>query len=243
MWGGGVRGGWVCVRPPTPHALASTPDHHTQSAPSPEARGAPARRVDAPLRCAGPQGPHRLVRGWAAWFDGGFFRGCRAGARSHTFRVAGGRFGDPAPSTVWLRKALRLARTHCAHPLARRPRVLVARQHAVSEPTSLTCVHGCGRGRGCRITRLGRMERVLSSCTLCDAVERRVGRVRGQKQRAWLCRAGRRRGRVGGGFIGARRGVAGDVPGTWPGRRHARITQRRHVGELEPELYFLGVGS
>ena len=125
-------------------------------------------------------------------------------------------------------------RTHCAHPLGRRPRVLVARQHAVSEPTPLTCVHGCGRGRGCRITRLGRMERVLSSCTLCDAVERRVGRVRGQKQRAWLCRAGRRRGQIWG-VLGACRGVAGDVPGRWPGRRHARITQRRHVEKKKSE--------
>ena len=46
-----------------------------------------------------------------------------------------------------------------------------------------------------------------------------------------------------GGFLGARRGVAGDVPGPWQGRRHARITQRRRVGELEPESYFLGVGG
>ena len=45
------------------------------------------------------------------------------------------------------------------------------------------------------------------------------------------------------GVLCACRGVAGDVPGLWRGRRHARITQRRHVGELEPELYFLGVGS
>ena len=57
---------------------------------------------------------------------------------------------------------------------------------------------GRGRGRGCRITRLGRhTERVLSSCTLCDAVERRVGRVRGQKQRAQPYTRGTR-GRVGG---------------------------------------------
>ena len=119
-----------------------------------------------PCAAACLRGHTTWLGGVAAWFDGGFPL-CRAGARSHTFRVAGGRFGDPAPSTVWLRKALRLARTHCAHPLARRPRVLVARQHAVSEPTSLTCVHGRGRGRGCRITRLGRhTERVLSSCTL-----------------------------------------------------------------------------
>ena len=37
------------------------------------------------------------------------------------------------------------------------------------------------------------------------------------------------------GVLCARRRVAGDVPGLWRGRRHARITQRRHVGEPEPE--------
>ena len=203
--------GGLCP-PPTPHALASTPErHHTRSAPSPEARGPPLGGSMRPCAAACLRGHTAWLGGVAAWFDGGF-PWCRAGARSHTFRVAGGRFGDPAPSTVWLRKALRLARTHCAHPLARRPRVLVARQHEVSEPTSLTCVHGCGRGRGCRITRLGRMERVLSSCSLCDAVERRVG-VRGQKQRM------RPRGATRGanwGVLGACRGVAGDVPGPWP---------------------------
>jgi hypothetical protein len=41
----------------------------------------------------------------------------------------------------------------------------------------------------------------------------------------------------------ARRGVGGDVPGPWQGRRQARIAQRLHVGELEPEPCFLGVGG
>ena len=137
VWGW-VRVGGLCP-PPTPHALASTPErHHTRSAPSPEARGPPLGGSMRPCAAACLRGHTTWLGGVAAWFDGGF-PWCRAGARSHTFRVAGGRFGDPAPSTVWLRKALRLARTHCAHPLARRPRVLVARQHAVSEPTSLTC--------------------------------------------------------------------------------------------------------
>ena len=45
------------------------------------------------------------------------------------------------------------------------------------------------------------------------------------------------------GVLCACRGVAGDVPGLWRGRRHARITQRRHVGELEAELYSLAVGG
>jgi len=48
-----------------------------------------------------------------------------------------------------------------------------------------------------------------------------------------------------GGVLGAcmPTGVAGDARGPWPCHWHARITQRRHVGELEPESYFLGVGG
>ena len=209
MWGGGVRGGWVCVRPPTPHALASTPDHHTQSAASPEARGAPARRVDAPLRCAGPQGPHRLVR-WCGGVGstGVFFSVGAEQARARTpFRVAGGRFGDPAPSTVWLRKALRLARTHCAHPLARRPRVLVARQHAVSEPTSLTC----GRWTGKRLPDHTLGPPHGARALVVHARARRVGRGGGMSGRIPHGRS-----RAGGGMgavLGARRGVGGDSPG------------------------------
>ena len=223
-----------CVRP-TPRSRVYSRPPHTRSAPSPEALG-PARRA---LRCGVPQG-HTTWLGVGRRGSTGGFRGCRAGALCTPFASP-----TAGPAIRRLDGLVRRPRlclwAPCAHPLARRPRVLVARQHEVSEPTSLTCVHGCGRGRGCRITRLGRMERVLSSCSLCDAVERRVG-VRGQKQRAWLCRAGRRRGQIWG-VLGACRGVAGDVPGRWPGRRHARITQRRHVGELEPELYFLGVGG
>ena len=49
--------------------------------------------------------------------------------------------------------------------------------------------------------------------------------------------------RVDWGVLCACRGVAGDVPGRWRGRRHARITQRRHVGELEPELYVRAEGA
>ena len=123
----------------------------------------------------------------------GGFRGCRAGARSHTFRVAGGRFGDPAPSTVWLRKALRLARTHCAHPLARRPRVLVARQHAVSEPTSLTC--GTWTGKRLPDHTLGPPHGARA--LVVHARARRVGR--GGNERAHTARAIASRGRIGGG--------------------------------------------
>ena len=39
------------------------------------------------------------------------------------------------------------------------------------------------------------------------------------------------------------RGVGGDPTGPWTGHRHARITQRRRVGELQLELYFLAVSG
>ena len=54
------------------------------------------------------------------------------------------------------------------------------------------------------------------------------------------------RSRAGGGLgavLGARRGVGGDARGPWPCHWHARITQRRRVGELEPKTVFLGVGG
>ena len=69
-----------------------------------------------------------------------------------------------------------------------------------------------------------------------------LAELRGQKQRGRIAGISASRGRIGG-VLCARRRVAGDVPGLWRGRRHARITQRRHVGEPEPELYFLGVSG
>ena len=198
--------GGLCP-PPTPHALASTPErHHTRSAPSPEARGPPLGGSMRPCAAACLRGHTAWLGGVAAWFDGGF-PWCRAGARSHTFRVAGGRFGDPAPSTVWLRKALRLARTHCAHPLARRPRVLVARQHAVSEPTSLTC--GTWTGKRLPDHTLGPPNGARA--LVVHARARRVGRGGGMSGRIPHGRS-----RAGGGLgavLGARRGVGGDSPG------------------------------
>ena len=196
-----------CVRP---HATRSrvdsrAPPHAVRAI----ARGAwaPARRVDAPLRCGVPQGPHHLVR----WCGGVVRRGvsvvqsrralAHLSRRRREIRRSGALDGLVA-------QGLRLARTHCAHPLARRPRVLVARQHAVSEPTSLTCVHGRGRGRGCRITRLGRhTERVLSSCTLGRGVLAEGGMSGRIPHGRW--RAGGGLGAV----LGARRGVGGDSPG------------------------------
>ena len=64
------------------------------------------------------------------------------------------------------------AHTLCAHPLARRPRVLVARQHAVSEPTSL--IRGRGRGAGSRLGRLQAARALVVHAR--RATERRVGR-------------------------------------------------------------------
>ena len=37
-------------------------------------------------------------------------------------------------------------------------------------------------------------------------------------------------------------GLGGDSPGPWPCHWHARITQRRRVGELEPKTVFFGQG-
>ena len=195
---GGVRvgeGGWVC--PPPRHTLSRRLPSATHAVRC-IARGAwaPARRVDAPLRCGVPQGPHHLVR----WCGGVVRRGVSVGAEQARARTP---FASPAGDSAIRRPR----RSGCARLCALRARTArirlrdgrgcwwrVSTQSASPHRSPV----GRGRGRGCRITRLGRMERVLSSCTLCDAVERRVGRVRGQKQRAQPYTRGTR-GRVGGG--------------------------------------------
>ena len=91
----------------------------------------------------------------------------------------------------------------------------------------------------------GRLQAAACSrrARFCDAVARRVGRgFGGQKQPGRICGIGASRGRIGG-VLGAFRGVGGDARGPWPCHWHARITQRRRVGELEPELCFLGVSG
>ena len=138
VWGW-VRVGGLCP-PPTPHALASTPErHHTRSAPSPEARGPPLGGSMRPCAAACLRGHTAWLGGVAAWFDGGFpwVQSRRALARLSRRRRQGRRSG--ALDGLVAQATPVPVRTHCAHPLARRPRVLVARQHAVSEPTSLTC--------------------------------------------------------------------------------------------------------
>ena len=95
MWGrvrvGGVR----------PHATLSRLLPSATHAVRSIARGAGAP-LGGPLRCGVPQGPHHLVRGWAAWFDGGGSVGAEQARFCTPFASpTGGGAGDPAPSTVW----------------------------------------------------------------------------------------------------------------------------------------------
>ena len=127
-------------------------------------------------------------------------------------------------------------RTHCAHPLARRPGVLMARQHAVSVPTSLLRGREEAAGTACR--------RVLSLSTLAPrraACWPKFG-ARGVNERQRVRVGASEHGRIGG-VLGACRGVGGGVRGPWLCHWHAKITQGRRVGELEPESYFLGAGG
>ena len=179
-----MRVGGLC--PPPRHTLsrrlpsATTrgPLHRPRRVgPRSEGRCAPALRRAS--------GPHHLVRGWAAGFDGGF-RGAEQ-ARSHTFPSPAG--GDPAPRRpplFWCAGVACACGTMRASVCAT-AEVLVARQHAVSEPTPLTCVHGRGRGRGGRITRLGRMERQRALVVL--ALRRRRPRRVGVRSGAKAARA------------------------------------------------------
>ena len=54
---------------------------------------------------------------------------------------------------------------------------------------------------------------------------------------------GARRAGADGVVLGACRGVAGGASGLWQGLRYPRIPQGARVGELEPKLTSLGVGS
>ena len=184
--------------------------------------------------CAGPQGHTTWLGGWAAWFDGGFRGAEQARALAHlSRRRREGEAGDPAPRRSGAQATPAPVRTHCAHPLARRPRVLVARQHATSVPTSL--LRGREEADG---SRFGRLQTACSRRAL-ERVERRVGvRAKAAEGQAHPRDAGGL-----GAVLGACRGVAGDVPGPWPCHWHARITQRPRVGELEPKAVFLGVGG
>ena len=121
--------------------------------------------------------------------------------------------------------------------------VLVARQHAVSEPhRSPVCTAVDGEEVAGSHAWAAWCGSVLSSCSGLRRRRAACWRSVGGKSSARSCTPAGDPG-VDWGVLCARRGVVGDVPGLWRGRRHARITQGRHVGELEPELYFLGVGS
>ena len=124
-------------------------DHHARGplhclgrvGPRSEGRCAPALRRAS--------GPHHLVRGWAAGFDGGSV-GAEQGALSTPSASPTGA-GDPAPSTA---AALWCAGVACACGTMRASacataEVLVARQHAVSVPTSLL------RGTACAGSHAG----------------------------------------------------------------------------------------
>jgi len=104
---GGVRvgkGGWVC--PPPRHTLSRRLPSATHAVRS-IARGAwaPARRVDAPLRCGVPQGPHHLVR----WCGGVVRRGVSVGAEQARARTP---FASPAGDSAIRRPR----RSGCARP-------------------------------------------------------------------------------------------------------------------------------
>ena len=133
------------------------------------------------------------------------------------------------------------AHTLCAHPLARRPRVLVG----ASARHERAYIAPPWTRRGCRITRLGPPAggSVLSSCSVLR--RRRAAcwqSFGGHNKRGASGASARAAGRIGG-VLGACRRVAGDVPCPWPCHWHARISQRRRVGELEPKTVFLGVSG
>ena len=121
---------------------------------------------------------------------------------------------------------------HLTWPCRRR-RWMLSKQQANALERS------CSTGRACRIKRgwrRGWRAALVGRGAPCwpkFAGEERSGR------RLGLARAST----VGWEELCAFRGVGGDPTGPWPGHRHARITQRRRVGELQLELYFLAVSG
>ena len=92
--------------------------------------------------------------------------------------------------------------------------------------------------------RFKRVEPRGSSCSLAlVAPARQHDGKFGRGIKSERCARPRARAGADGMVLRARRGVGGDVPGLWQGRLPARIAQRLHVGELEPEPCFLGVGG
>ena len=180
------------------------PDHtHTRSAPSSEARGLP---LGGSMRCAGPHGHTTWLGVWVGVVSTWGFPWVQSRPSAHLSRRRRVSRRSGALDGL-VAQGLRLARTHCAHPLARRPRVLVARQHAVSEPTSLTC--GTWTGKRLPDHTLGAPHGARA--LVVHARARRVGRGGGMSGRIPHGRS-----RAGGGMgavLGARRGVGGDARG------------------------------
>ena len=196
-----------CVRPPR-HTLSRRLPSATHAVRS-IARGAwaPARRVDAPLRCAGPQGPHRLVR----WCGGVVRRGVSVGAEQARARTP---FASPAGDSAIRRPrrsgCARRGSAPCAHAL-----------RASACATAEGAGGASARSQRAHIAHLwdvdgeeaagshawAATERVLSSCTLGRGVLAE-GEMSGRIPHG--------RSRAGGGLgavLGARRGVGGDSPG------------------------------
>ena len=181
----------------------------------------PARRVDAPLRCAGLQG-HTTWLGLGGRVRRGFVvQSRRAHTPSRRRRAAIRRLDGRRP--LVRRRGLRLWH-HARIRLRDGQGAGGASAHSQRAQSLNRARLWAGRGAG---SRLGGS--VLSSCSGYRGV---LAFGQGQKQRAEYAAGDPG---VDWGVLCACRGVAGDVPGRWRGRRHARITQRRHVGELEPE--------
>ena len=113
------------------------------------------------------------------------------------------------------------------------------RRWMLSKQSAYALERSCSTGRACRIKRgwrRGWRAALVGRGAPCwpkFAGEERSGR------RLGLPRAST----VGWEEPCACRGVGGDPTGPWPCHWHARITQGRRVGELEPELYFLAVSG
>ena len=201
------EGGWVVS---APHATRSrvdsrAPPHAVRAI----ARGAwaPARRVDAPLRCGVPQGPHHLVR----WCGGVVRRGVSVGAEQARARTP---FASPAGDSAIRRPR----RSGCARLCALRARTARIRLRdgrgcwwrvstkSASPHRSPVCTDVDGE-EAAGSHAWAATERVLSSCTLGRGVLAEGG---------MSGRIPHGRSRAGGGLgavLGARRGVGGDARG------------------------------
>ena len=106
------------------------------------------------------------------------------------------------------------------------PAVAVDAEQAKQRSAGALVQHG-GEGAGSSVG-WGADNRCFFSCASAVLAKVRRNKAAGAGEVSQLC---------------ACRGVGGDSPRPWPCRWHARITQRRRVGELEPKTVFLGVGG